>query len=137
MSPPRDRRIRIFIVDDHPIVRQSLTHLINQESGLCVCGEAEDAQEALSAIDTLQPDMMILDISLKGSSSIDLIRQIRARNAELPILVLSMYEESLYAKKVLKAGARGYITKHEATEKLVPAIRQVLDGEIFVSGGER
>lgn len=131
-----EKNARILIVDDHQIVRQSLSHLINQEPGLRVCGEAEDAPGALQAIAAKKPDIVILDISLKGAHSIDLIRKIRKKNPDLPVLVLSMYEESLYAKKVLDAGAGGYITKHEATEKLVPAIRAILSGETFVGGAE-
>ncbi len=124
---------RIFVVDDHPILRQGLTQLINQEADLRVCGEAEEAHEAVGAITALKPDMVIVDISLKNVDGIELIKRIRARDEKLPVLVLSMHDESLYTERALRAGANGYIMKQEAPEEVVRAIRRVLGGEIYVS----
>ncbi len=127
------KRARVFIVDDHPIVRQGLAQMINQEPDLIVCGEAEEASEALTAVTTLRPDMLLVDLSLKGSSGLDLIKTMRVQQPTLPVLVVSMHEESLYVERVLRAGARGYIMKHEATDAMMHAIRRVLQGEIYVS----
>ena len=131
-APPAERT-RVFIVDDHPIVRQGLTQILNQESDLTVCGEAEDALDALEAIAALQPDLVLVDLSLKGGSGLDLIRTLKARHSTLPVLVVSMHDESLYVERVLRAGARGYIMKQEATDTMMHAIRRVLRGEIYVS----
>ena len=127
------RKTRVLIVDDHPIVRERLAELINQEPDLHVCGEAEDAREALLAVDASQPDLAIVDITLKDTYGIELIKQLKEKHPKLPVLVLSMHDESLYGERALRAGARGYLTKQEATKKVVLAIRQVLAGEIFVS----
>jgi DNA-binding NarL/FixJ family response regulator len=129
----RKAKRRILIVDDHPVVRQGLTLLINQEPDLEVCGHAEDAHEAMQAIGQLQPDMVVVDISLKDTNGIDLIKDIKIQHSSLPILTLSMHDESLYAERVLRAGARGYIMKEEGTEQVVTAIRRVLAGEVYVS----
>jgi DNA-binding NarL/FixJ family response regulator len=126
-------RTRVLIVDDHPIVRQGLAQMINQEADLMVCGEAEDAQNALQAVSELHPDLVLVDLSLKGSSGLDLIRALRTRQSMLPVLVVSMHDESLYVERALRAGARGYIMKHEATDIMMNAIRRVLRGEIYVS----
>lgn len=127
------RQQRVFIVDDHPIVRQGLAQLLNQEAGLEVCGEAEDAEETMGAVERLKPDVIIMDLSLKKSNGLQLIKDIKMRYRHLPILVLSMHDESLYAERSLRAGARGYVMKQEATETLVAAIRRILQGEIYVS----
>ena len=124
---------RLLIVDDHPIVRQGITRLINYEEELMVCGEAGNAKEALEAVEKEKPDMVIVDISLKGRSGLELIKDIRMRFQDLPVLVVSMHDESLYAERVLRAGAKGYIMKQEPPEKVLNAIRQVLSGKIFVS----
>jgi DNA-binding NarL/FixJ family response regulator len=124
---------RLLIVDDHPIVRQGITRLINYEDELMVCGEAGNAKEALEAVDREKPDMVIVDISLKGRSGLELIKDLRMRYQDLPVLVVSMHDESLYAERVLRAGAKGYIMKQEPPEKVLNAIRQVLSGKIFVS----
>lgn len=123
----------VFIVDDHPIVRQGLKGLISQSPDLMVCGEAETIYDALKAIEQLKPDIVIVDISLKGESGVDLIKDIRIRYPDLPVLTLSMYDEAIYAERVLRAGARGYVTKEEAAENVLSAIRQVLKGQIFLS----
>jgi DNA-binding NarL/FixJ family response regulator len=123
----------VLVVDDHPIVRQGLSQLINQEPDLMVCGQAEDARTALDAIDPTQPDILIVDVSLDGPDGIELLKAIRAKDARLPVLILSMHDESLYAERALRAGANGYIMKQEATERVLVAIRQILGGEVYVS----
>jgi DNA-binding NarL/FixJ family response regulator len=128
-----NRKSKIFVVDDHPIVRQGLGLLINREADMIVCGAAEEAQSALRAIPTLQPDVMVVDISLTGPDGLELVKTIRTRDANLPILVLSMHDESIYAERALRAGANGYIMKQEATEKVLVAIRRILRGDVYLS----
>ncbi len=128
---PADKR-RVLVVDDHPIIRQGLSLLIDREPDLTVCGHAEDALSAAQAISGLRPDLVILDISLGGQDGLDLLKQIRLRDGQLPILVLSMHDESIYAERVLRAGANGYIMKQEATGLVLTAVRRILDGEIYV-----
>ncbi len=132
-KPREGQKKRILIVDDHPIVREGLTTIINEQTDLVVCGEAEDAQTALEAVGTLRPDLMIVDVSLKGINGIELVKLIQRRYEKIPILVLSMHDESLYVERVLRAGARGYIMKQEGTEKVVTAIHRILGGDIYVS----
>lgn len=127
-----DKR-RIFIVDDHPIVRQGLALLINREPDLTVCGDAEEASAALHRIEDLKPDLVVLDISLNGPDGLDLLKHIRVRDTNLPVLILSMMDELLYAERGLRAGANGYIMKQQATEQVLVAIRRILGGEIYVS----
>ncbi len=124
---------RILLVDDHPIVREGLAQLINQCGDLVVCGEAGEAGEALRALEKLKPDLAVVDVSLKGVDGLELIMQVQARWPHLPILVLSMHGEDLYAKRVLQAGARGYIMKQEATRNVLTAIRRVLSGHVYLS----
>ena len=126
-------RKRILIVDDHPIVRRGLAELVDQQAGLVVSGQAEDAHQAMEAIRAQEPDMVIVDISLKETSGLELIKDIKTRHPGLPVLTLSMHDESLYAERALRAGAKGYIMKQQATEELVMAIRKVLDGQVYVS----
>jgi DNA-binding NarL/FixJ family response regulator len=123
----------VFVVDDHPIVRQGLTLLIDQESDLTVCGEAEEMHSALSAIQAVHPDILIVDISLNGPDGLELLKNIRITSPRLPVLILSMHDESIYAERALRAGANGYIMKQEATEKVLVALRRILSGEIYVS----
>jgi DNA-binding NarL/FixJ family response regulator len=123
----------ILIVDDHPIVRQGLAELINHEDDLSVCGQAEDAHQAIKAVKELKPDMAIVDISLKETSGMELIKDLKAQYPDLPVLALSMHDESLYAERALRAGAKGYIMKAVATEKVITAIRKILSGEIYTS----
>lgn len=132
-SPSGKPKARIFLVDDHPLVRERLAQVIDREADLVVCGEAPDAPSALVAIATLAPDLAIVDISLKDSHGLELIKDLQAQRPALPILVLSMHDESLYAERVLRAGALGYITKQEATRQVLNAIRQVLSGRIYLS----
>jgi DNA-binding NarL/FixJ family response regulator len=124
---------KVVIVDDHPVVRQGISHLINQEADLAVAGEAGDCAAALKVVDSVRPDIILVDLRLKDASGIELIKDLRIRYPELPILVLSMHDESFYAERVLRSGARGYITKEEATEKVLTAIRKVLAGEVYLS----
>ena len=129
----KEDRARVFIVDDHPIARYGVAQLISHEQDLMVCGEAEDAIKALEAIGTVKPDIVIVDISLGDTSGIELIKDIRIRYRKLPVLVLSMHSDPPYAERAFRAGARGYVAKREVTGQVVKAIRQVLDGEIYVS----
>ena len=123
----------VFVIDDHPIVREGLTQLINREPDLIVCGTAEDIYEALKAMQTLKPDIALADISLKGADGIELIKNLKIRMPALPVLVLSIHDESIYAPRALRAGARGFIMKQEATENVLLALRRVLSGEIYLS----
>jgi DNA-binding NarL/FixJ family response regulator len=126
-------RKRVFLVDDHPLVREWLTNLINQQPGLVVCGEAESGPEARAKILALRPDVAIVDIALKDSSGIELIKDLKQSQPEVAVLVLSMHDESHYAERVLRAGARGYIMKRETATKVITAIRQVLEGKLYMS----
>jgi DNA-binding NarL/FixJ family response regulator len=128
-----ENKTKIVIVDDHPIVRQGLAELINHEGDLVVCGQAEDAHDAMQAIRSLKPDIVVVDISLKESSGMELIKDINVQYPNLAVLALSMHDESLYAERALRAGAKGYIMKAEATEKVIGAIRKILSGDIYLS----
>lgn len=127
------KRVRILLVDDHPMVRERLAEVINRETDLVVCAEAEDRHQAIEAISARQPGLVIVDITLKNSDGVELIKDIHSRWPSLLVLVVSMHDESLYAERVLRAGARGYITKQEATRSILQAIRRVLEGQIFLS----
>jgi DNA-binding NarL/FixJ family response regulator len=127
------RKKRVFVVEDHPIVRQDLALLINREPDLEVGGEAEDAQSALQILPSLNPDIAAIDISLLGPDGLDLLKDIRTRLPNLPVLILSIHDESLYAERALRAGAQGYIMREEATEKVLVALRRILNHEIYVS----
>lgn len=132
-TPPRDSRKRILLVDDHAVVRFGIAQLINQQRDLTVCGEEEDAARALAAVERLQPDMLIVDIGLKESSGLELIRNVKAQFPKLPVLVVSGHDENIYAEIVFRAGALGYLMKQEMLDKIPTAIRQVLGGNIYVS----
>ena len=127
------KKKRILVVDDHPMMRQGLALLIGAEPDLAICGEAETAESALDAIKTLQPELVLADISLPGKNGLELIKDFQVLSPGLPVLVISMHDESLYAERVLRAGGRGYIMKQEGGKKLMQAIRQVLEGKIYVS----
>lgn len=124
---------KLLIVGDQPVMRWGIAQLIEQESDLAVCGEAEDAHGALEAIAHLKPDLAIVDISLKDGNSIELIKDMASRWPRLPVLVLSIHDELFYAERVLRGGARGYVTKTEPPGKIVEAIRRILEGNIYVS----
>ncbi len=134
-TPARSVRTkhRVFVVDDHPIVRQGIALLIDQEPDLEVCGEAEEAESALAAIAASRPDVVVLDISLPGPDGIDFLKTLRATDPALPVLVLSMHDESVYAERAIRAGANGYIMKQEATENVLVALRRILRHEMYVS----
>ncbi|MGA8025779.1 MAG: response regulator transcription factor, partial [Bryobacteraceae bacterium] len=124
---------KVLVVDDHPIVREGLALLINREPDLTVCGDAEDMHKALQIMELLKPDILIIDIGLSGPDGLDLLKNIRAKDPSLPVLILSMHDESIYAERALRAGANGYIMKQEATEKVLVALRRILNREIYVS----
>jgi DNA-binding NarL/FixJ family response regulator len=124
---------KILVVDDHPMVREGLSNCLGGQADLRVCGAAADVREALRKIDSTQPDLVIIDISLKDGNGIDLIKQIRTRNSRIKMLVYSMFDESAYAERAVRAGALGYVNKQEPPEKLLEGIRQVLNGRIYVS----
>src|SRR5438034_4132766 len=129
----RKPKIKVLLVDDHPILRAGLRRLIDAEADMLVCGEAEEGPKAFELVGTLTPDIAVIDISLKGSNGIELIKNLKARYPNLPTLILSMHDESLYAERALRAGSLGYIMKEEAIEQVLTAIRRVLAGEIFLS----
>lgn len=130
---PSAAKVRVFLVDDHPVVRQGIAMLIDQEIDMCVCGEADNADDALAMINQLKPDLAIVDLSLKDSSGLELIRDLQIRDPRVVVLVLSMHDEAFYAERVMRAGARGYMTKDEGTEKVIEGIRLLLDGQVYVS----
>jgi DNA-binding NarL/FixJ family response regulator len=124
---------RIFLVDDHPLVREWLTQLIDQQPDLTVCGEAGSAPEAVTALGSVRADLAIVDLSLEDSAGLDLIKSLQRLTPVVPVLVLSMHDESLYAERVFRAGARGYVNKRESAQRVVVAVRRVLDGKLYVS----
>jgi DNA-binding NarL/FixJ family response regulator len=126
-------RKRILILDDHPITRYGLTQLINHESDLAVCGEAESVQAALAAIKSAPPDLVLADITMPGRSGLEFIKDMQAEHPEVPVLVMSMHDENIYAERVLRTGGRGYIMKNEGGERLLEAIRRVLAGQVYAS----
>jgi DNA-binding NarL/FixJ family response regulator len=132
-QPSQNSEVRILLVDDHPLVRLSLREVIKRESDMIVCGEAEDREQALILVESAKPHLAIIDLTLKSSNGMDLIKDLRDRFPKVQILVLSMHDETLHAERAIRAGARGYITKQEATKKIMIAIRQVLSGEIYWS----
>ncbi len=129
-----NKRMKIMVVDDHPIIHEGLEHLLSQEEDMVVCGYAESAKDAITEIDRLNPDLVLVDIILKGSvGGIDLVKEIRSRYPDLKTLVLSMHDENLYAERAIRAGAMGYLMKEELRGTIVKAIRQIMDGKIYLS----
>jgi DNA-binding NarL/FixJ family response regulator len=124
---------RVFLVDDHSIVRRGLTELVNNEPDLVICGQGDDAYGSLRAIREKKPDLCVIDVSLRDSDGIELLKELRAQMPDLPVLILSMHDESLYGERALRAGARGYIMKQEAPESILAAMRKVLAGQVYVS----
>ncbi len=134
MTAAKNKRAqRVLIVDDHPIVRQGLRWLIEQEADLMVCGEAGTAAEALDQLAKSKPDIMLVDISMKGPDGLELTKSIRSLQPTLPILIVSMHDETLYAERVLRAGANGYIMKEEVAQNMAEAVHKVLAGDIYIS----
>jgi DNA-binding NarL/FixJ family response regulator len=132
-TPPTRSAKGVLLVDDHPIIRKGIRSLLQLEPDLSVCGEAESAGEALQAMDQHAPDVVVVDISLKGTDGLELTKSIRARHPQVPILIVSMHDEGLYAERALRAGANGYVMKQEVADHIVSALRQVLKGETYVS----
>ena len=127
------RKSKVFLVDDHPILRQGLSKLINDQPDLAVCGEAEGPHDALEGIGRTKPDLVLLDLSLAGGDGMELCKQLQERYQGLPALIISMHDESLYAERCLRAGAMGYVMKQEPPDKVMSAIRKVLTGNIYLS----
>lgn len=125
--------VKVMLVEDHQMFREWLAQMIVKDRSFTICGEADNIQSAMQAIQRDRPDIAIIDITLRGSSGLELIKDLKASGITMPVLVLSMHEETLYAERVLRAGARGYITKHEASSTLLKAIRHVLSGEVYLS----
>ena len=132
-AAPTAAKSRIFIVDDHTMFREGLRQLIDRESDMTVCGDAAGAEEALEKIEDSKPDLAIVDLSLSGSTGIDLIKTLKIKYADLPVLVVSMHEESVYAERALHAGATGYVMKQEPAKTVKVAIRKVLGGDMHLS----
>lgn len=128
-----NKKKTIIIIDDHQILRRGLSMLINMEPDLNVCGEAESVQSGIDAISKEMPDIVLTDISLKDSDGIQLVKQLKTMHPDLPVLVVSMHDEFIYAERAIRAGARGYITKRAAEENIIEAIHHVLDGKIYLS----
>lgn len=126
-------RHRIFLVDDHPVTREGVRVLIDQEPDLVVCGQADSAPAALQLIQRLKPDLAVVDITLKTTSGIELMKNVKALLPDLPVLIMSMHDESLYAERALRAGAKGYVMKHEASDRILTAIRSVIAGDLYLS----
>lgn len=126
-------RYKVLLVDDHPLVRRGLADLLSREPDLEICGQAADVSEALLEVDRMTPDLIVIDLTLKGGHGIDLIEKVKARDDQIKMLVSSMHDEMLFAERVLRAGAMGYVTKQEPPETLLGAIRQVLRGEVYLS----
>lgn len=124
---------KVFIVDDHPVFRDGLVSIVAQVPGVVVCGEAGDARTAFDAISQLKPDLVLMDINLPGKSGLELLQDVHAMRPDLPVLVISMHDEQLYAERVLRAGGRGYIMKQEGPDKMRDAITKVLDGQVYAS----
>jgi DNA-binding NarL/FixJ family response regulator len=127
------RKHRIFLVDDHPLVREGLTNLINEQNDLIVCGEAEDSGGAISGIEKTRPDVVLVDISLKNESGLELVKNLESQFPLVALIVLSMHDEALYAERALRAGARGYVMKRESTKSVLASIRRVMEGGVYLS----
>jgi DNA-binding NarL/FixJ family response regulator len=127
------RKRRIFLVDDHPLVREGLTNLINEQNDLIVCGEAEDSAGAITGIAKTRPDVALVDISLKNESGLELVKNLESQFPLVALIVLSMHDEALYAERALRAGARGYVMKRESSKSVLASIRRVLEGGVYVS----
>ena len=127
------RKSRVLVVDDHPLVREGLANLINAQDDLIVCGEAEDSAQAIAGIVKARPDVALIDISLKTESGLELVKHLRSQFPQVALIVLSMHDEALYAERALRAGARGYVMKREASKNVLASVRRVLEGGVYVS----
>jgi DNA-binding NarL/FixJ family response regulator len=127
------RKSRVFIVDDHPLVREGLTNLINGQNDLIVCGEAKDSAQAIDGIAKAQPDVALIDISLTNESGLELVKHLGRQFPQVALIILSMHDEALYAERALRAGARGYVMKHETSKSVLASIRRVLEGGVYLS----
>src|SRR5207249_3202920 len=127
------RKSRVFLIDDHPLVREGLANLINSQRDLAVCGEAEDSAGAMTGIAKTRTDVALVDISLKNESGLELVKNLRSQFPAVGLIVLSMHDEALYAERALRAGARGYVMKRETTKSVLTAIRRVLEGSVYIS----
>jgi len=132
-SRPIARKSRVFIVDDHPLVREGLTNLMNGQNDLIVCGEAKNSAQAIDGIMKTRPDVALIDISLENESGLELVKQLASQFPEVALIVLSMHDEGLYAERALRAGARGYVMKHETSSSVLASIRRVLEGGVYIS----
>jgi len=133
MKSQTPEKISIVVVEDHRMFREHLAHLIEKAGDMVVTGEADNIRDGFTLIQQTKPQLAIVDISLKGSSGIELLKDLRAHGITVPVLILSMHDESLYAERALRAGAKGYMTKHEASENVLMAIREVLNGEVYLN----
>jgi DNA-binding NarL/FixJ family response regulator len=127
------RKSRVFIVDDHPLVREGLTNLINGQNDLIVCGEAKDSAQAINGIGKARPNVALIDISLENESGLELVKQLKTQFPQVALIILSMHDEALYAERALRAGAQGYVMKHETSKSVLASIRRVLEGGVYVS----
>jgi DNA-binding NarL/FixJ family response regulator len=125
--------IQVLLVEDHPMFRERLASIISKRGDMAVCGETDNVNDAIALAEKMRPNIAIVDISLRGSNGLDFLKDVKARGIDLPVLVLSMHDEAIYAERVLRAGARGYITKYEASTEVMAAIEQVLNGEVYLS----
>lgn len=132
MNTGGQQKFRVVLVEDHPMFREQLAQLINKEPSMTVCGEADNIRDAFELLQSASADIVIVDLTLKGPSGLELIKDLKAQGIDVPVLVLSMHDELLYAERVLRAGARGYITKQEASHEVMAAIRKVLEGEVYL-----
>ena len=133
VNSPSERKHRILLVEDHPMFREHLSQLIRRDLGMTICGECDNIREAMQFIQSLRPDIVIMDLTLRGSSGLELLKDLKAQNFPVSVLVLSMHDEDLYAERALRAGAKGYITKNEASTEVIKAIRAVAAGEVYAS----
>jgi DNA-binding NarL/FixJ family response regulator len=128
----RNANKRVLVVDDHPMTRYGIVQLLQREAGLEVCGESDTAMQALEMVSTLKPDLVVTDLSMPGKHGLEFIKDMRVMHPEVPVLVISMHDEALYADRVLKAGGRGYVMKHAGGEELLEAVHRVLEGHVYL-----
>lgn len=125
-------KFRVLLVEDHPMFREQLAHLINKEPDMCICGEADNIRDAFELLQSASADIVIVDLTLKGPSGLELLKDLKAQQIDVPVLVLSMHDELLYAERALRAGARGYITKNQTSNEVMAAIRKILNGHVYL-----